>query len=111
MLLTQEGARHVRLDPYPADRLPPCDLTGDTYAMPSPAIEGRPGRGRKILRAAASAALIAATFGFAIAPRAPQPVPIVAIVPRMTVVPMVLMQRAERRASFMGFPLLGCTEW
>src|ERR1039457_4934238 len=32
----------------------------------SPAIEGRPPRGRKILRAAASAALIAATFGFAI---------------------------------------------
>ena len=34
--------------------------------MPSPAIEGQPGRGRKILRTAASAALIAATFGFAI---------------------------------------------
>ena len=34
--------------------------------MPSPAIEGRPGRGRKMLRTAASAALIAATFGFAI---------------------------------------------
>jgi putative heme transporter len=32
----------------------------------SPAIEGRPRRGRKILRTAASAALIAATFGFAI---------------------------------------------
>ena len=34
--------------------------------MPSPATEGRPGRGRKIVRAAVSAALIAATFGFAI---------------------------------------------
>jgi uncharacterized membrane protein YbhN (UPF0104 family) len=33
---------------------------------PSPAIEARPGRGGKILRTAASAALIAATFGFAI---------------------------------------------
>ena len=32
----------------------------------SPAIEGRPRRGRKILRAAASAVLIAAIFGFAI---------------------------------------------
>ena len=34
--------------------------------MPSTAIEGRPGRSRKVLRTAASAALIAATFGFAI---------------------------------------------
>ncbi len=34
--------------------------------MPSPATEGRPGRSRKVLRTAASAALIAATFGFAI---------------------------------------------
>ena len=34
--------------------------------MPSPASEGRPGRSRKVLRTAASAALIAATFGFAI---------------------------------------------
>ncbi len=32
----------------------------------NPAIEGQPRRGRKILRTAASAALIAATFGFAI---------------------------------------------
>jgi putative heme transporter len=35
-------------------------------AGPGPAIEGRSRRGRKILRAAASAAVIAATFGFAI---------------------------------------------
>ena len=34
--------------------------------MPSPAVEGRPGRSRKVLRTAVSAALIAATFGFAI---------------------------------------------
>ena len=35
-------------------------------AEPGPAIEGRSRRGRKILRAVASAAVIAATFGFAI---------------------------------------------
>ena len=33
---------------------------------PSPVLEGRPGRGRKVLRTAVSAILIAATFGFAI---------------------------------------------
>jgi putative heme transporter len=37
-----------------------------TRTEPSPALEGRPRRGRKILRTAASAILIAATFGFAI---------------------------------------------
>jgi uncharacterized membrane protein YbhN (UPF0104 family) len=44
-------------------------LTGDRWASrtePSPALEGQPRRGRKILRTAASAILIAATFGFAI---------------------------------------------
>jgi uncharacterized membrane protein YbhN (UPF0104 family) len=37
-----------------------------TRTEPSPAREGRPRRGRKIVRTAASAILIAATFGFAI---------------------------------------------
>ena len=37
-----------------------------TRTEPSPALEGRPRRGRKILRTAVSAILIAATFGFAI---------------------------------------------
>ena len=37
-----------------------------TRTEPSPAPEGRPRRGRKIVRTAASAILIAATFGFAI---------------------------------------------
>src|SRR3984957_2733698 len=37
-----------------------------TRTEPSPAVEGRPRRGRKIVRTAASAILIAATFGFAI---------------------------------------------
>src|SRR3984957_11245127 len=37
-----------------------------TRTEPSPAVEGRPRRGRKIVRTAASAILIAAPFGFAI---------------------------------------------
>ncbi len=47
----------------------PVETTGDHFASrtePGPAIEGRPRRGRKILRTIASAVLIAATFGFAI---------------------------------------------
>jgi uncharacterized membrane protein YbhN (UPF0104 family) len=90
LLLTQEGARYARLDPDPAD------LTRDASAVPGPRERGyqkevadpAPGetagdhcasrtecgpatagparRGRKIIRTAASAILIAATFGFAI---------------------------------------------
>ena len=51
-----------------ADRAP-GETSDDRRASrtePSPAREGRPGRPRKILRTAASAILIAATFGFAI---------------------------------------------
>lgn len=51
-----------------ADRAP-GELAGDhcaTQTGPGPASEGRPRRGRKLLRAAVSAILIAATFGFAI---------------------------------------------
>ena len=51
-----------------ADRAP-GETAGDRCAFrtePSPVLEGRPGRGRKVLRTAVSAILIAATFGFAI---------------------------------------------
>jgi putative heme transporter len=51
-----------------ADRAP--DETADELCTsrpePGPAIKGRPRRGRKIIRTAVSAILIAATFGFAI---------------------------------------------
>jgi uncharacterized membrane protein YbhN (UPF0104 family) len=86
----QEGARHACLDPYLADlsratsaRPGPAERgyrkeiadrapgqTADdrcaSAAEPGPASEGQARRGRKILRAAVSAILIAATFGFAI---------------------------------------------
>ena len=68
---------------------------------PGPAIEGRPRRSRKILRTAVSAALIAATFGFAI-PRIASYRSVWASIHTMTW-PHILLVAAAAAASMISY--------